>query len=345
MGKNEAGNGSSAITLKAVARHLGLTPGTVSSVLNDSPSARAIPQQTKNRILAAAKELNYQPNYFARSLRNKRTFTVGVIAAELGDSYASMVISGMEEYFRQKNYFFLTVAHRHDPEMLKQYSSLLMQRGVEGFVTVDTLLQESPPLPTVAVPGHKSLRGVTNVVLDHEQAAVLALGHLASLSHKRIAFLKGNPVSSDAVDRWQAICRVAQKMGIAVDPELTVQIDSDDPSPQLGYPFAQQLLARKKPFTALFAYNDNSAIGAIRAFQEAGLRVPEDISVMGFDDIPAAAFHFPRLTTVRQPLVRMGQVAAESLVARIEGKQDYPTEIAIEPELVVRESTGRAVSR
>jgi LacI family transcriptional regulator len=113
----------------------------------------------------------------------------------------------------------------------------------------------------------------------------------------------------------------------------------------VGYPFAQQLLARKKPFTALFAYNDISAIGAIRAFQEKGLRVPQDISVIGFDDIPGAAFHFPSLTTVRQPLVRMGQVAAQILLERIEGKRDYPAQVAIEPELIVRESTGEAAKR
>jgi LacI family transcriptional regulator len=127
-----------------------------------------------------------------------------------------------------------------------------------------------------------------------------------------------------------------------IDPELTVQIDADDPTPKLGYPFAQQLLARHKPFTALFAYNDMSAIGAIRALQEQGLRVPQDISVMGFDDIPGAAFHFPSLTTVRQPLNRMGEVAAQCLLDRIEGNKEYPSDIAIEPELVVRESTAQA---
>jgi len=121
-----------------------------------------------------------------------------------------------------------------------------------------------------------------------------------------------------------------------------VHIDADDPTPMLGYPFAKQLLARGKPFTALFAYNDISAIGAIRALQEQGLRVPQDISVMGFDDIPGAAFHTPSLTTVRQPLKRMGEVAAQSLLDRVEGKKEYPSEIDIEPELVVRESTARA---
>jgi DNA-binding LacI/PurR family transcriptional regulator len=338
------GSTSTVVTLKAVAAHVGLTPGTVSAVLNDSPSARSIPRETKNRIHAAAKELNYRPNFFARTLRNKRTYTIGVIAEEIGDSYGSMVISGIEAHLRKMDYFFLTVAHRHDQNLLSRYSELLLQRGVEGFITVDTTVLEAPSLPTVAVAGHQKIKGVTNVVLDHVKAATLALSHLAALGHRRIAFMKGNPLSSDSTDRWKAICEVARKIGVTIDAELTVQIDIDDPTPQLGYPFAKQLLARKKPFTALFAYNDISAIGAIRALQEQNLRVPQDVSVMGFDDIPGAAFNTPTLTTVRQPLARMGQVAAQTLLERIAGKDDYPAEIAIEPELVVRESTATAPS-
>jgi DNA-binding LacI/PurR family transcriptional regulator len=332
------------VTLKAVAHHLGLTPGTVSAVLNDSPSARSIPQETKNRIRTAAKELNYRPNFFARTLRNKRTFTIGVIAEEIGDSYSSPIISGIEQYLRQRNYFFLTVVHRHDLALLSRYSQLLVERGVEGIITVDTTVQDAPTLPTVAIAGHRKLKGVTNIVLDHEQAATLALQHLKDLGHRHIAFMKGNPVSSDSKDRWEAISRVASQIGLCIDPELTIQIDTDDPTPRLGYPFAKQLLSKQKPFTALFAYNDMSAIGAIRAIQEQGMRVPQDISVMGFDDIPGAAFHSPSLTTVRQPLHRMGEVAAQSLLERIEGKKDYPAEIAIEPELVVRESTAQVAS-
>jgi LacI family transcriptional regulator len=330
------------VTLKAVAQYLGLTPGTVSAVLNDSPSARSIPQETKNRIRAAAKDLNYRPNFFARTLRNKRTYTIGVIAEEIGDSYSSPIISGIEQYLRQREYFFLTVVHRHDPALLSRYSQLLSERGVEGIITVDTTVQEAPMLPTVAIAGHKKLKGVTNIVLDHQRAAVLALNHLKDLHHERIAFMKGNPISSDAADRWDAIRQVAAEIGVQIDPDLTVQIDVDDPTPKLGYPFAKQLLSRQKPFTAIFAYNDISAIGAIRALQEQGLRVPQDVSVLGFDDIPGAAFHTPSLTTVRQPLNRMGEVAGQTLLDRIEGKKEYPSEIAIEPELVVRESTAKA---
>jgi LacI family transcriptional regulator len=144
------------------------------------------------------------------------------------------------------------------------------------------------------------------------------------------------------VDRWDAISQVAQEMGIAIAPELALQIDSLDSSPRLGYPYGKQLLATKRRFTALFAYNDISAIGSMRAFQEAGLQVPKDISVVGFDDIQGAAFHYPSLTTVRQPLREMGETAMKTLLERIEGREDYPKEIAVQPELVIRESTGPA---
>jgi len=194
----------------------------------------------------------------------------------------------------------------------------------------------------VAVPGHKILPEVTNIVLDHNHAARAALTHLRELGHKDIAFLKGQPFSSDSEYRWRAICQVAEELKIEIKPELTVQIDIHDSTPLLGYPFGKKLLERKVPFTALFAYNDISALGAIRAFQEAGLRVPQDISVIGFDDIQGAAFSTPSLTTVRQPLANMGRLAAETLLARIEGTKEYHSEILIEPALIVRKSTAEA---
>lgn len=340
--KKKARTTEGKVTLKTIARHLSLTAGTVSAALNNSPAARAIPEHTKQRILAAAKELNYRPNYFARSLRLQRTYTLGVIAEEIGDAYGACVISGIEEYLRQHNYFFLTVIHRHDQKLLHTYAQMLLERGVEGFITMDTSVREKLPLPTAAVAGHERVEGVTNITLDHYQAAKLALTHLTRLGHKEIAFLKGSVLSSDAADRWKAICDVAEEMGLRIHPELTVQIDSTDSTPRLGYPFAKQLLERKKPFTALLAYNDISAIGAIWAFQEAGLRVPDDVSVVGFDDIPSAAFNSPGLTTVRQPLHRMGEIAAKTVIDQVEGNAEYVPEILIAPEFVVRSSTGPA---
>src|SRR5882762_2163530 len=330
------------VTLKTIATHLGLTAGTVSAALNNSPASRSIPEQTKNRIIVAAAELNYRPNFFARTLRLKRTYTLGVIAEEIGDAYGATVINGIEEFLKKNNYFFLTVIHRHDQKLLHTYAQLLVTRGVEGFITMDTSIDEGLGLPTVAVAGHKHVEGVTNIVLDHKRAARLALSHLQQLGHENIAFIKGQTISSDSHARWSAICEVAQELGIRIRPELTIQLEGTDSTPAIGYPFAKQLLARKIPFTALFAYNDISAIGSMWAIQEAGLRVPEDISVVGFDDIPGAAFCEPGLTTVRQPLIRMGQIAAQTVVDQIEGRGEYVPEIAIEPELAVRKSTGPA---
>jgi DNA-binding LacI/PurR family transcriptional regulator len=333
------------VTLKTIAEHLGLTPGTVSAALNNSPAARSIPAHTKNRIIEAAQALNYRPNFFARSLRLKRTYTIGVIAEEIGDAYGAAVISGIEAYLRENNYFFLTVIHRHDPKLLQTYAQMLLTRGVEGFITTDTSLTEKLALPTVAVAGHKRVEGLTNIVLDHKRAALLALEHLRDLGHEEIAFIKGQTISSDSTVRWNSICEVAQQLGIRIRPELTIQLEGIDSTPAIGYPYAKQLLARKFPFTALFAYNDISAIGSIWAVREAGLRVPEDISIVGFDDIPGAAFANPGLTTVRQPLVKMGQIAAQTVVDLIEGRGEYVPEIAIEPEFVIRQSTGPAPVR
>jgi DNA-binding LacI/PurR family transcriptional regulator len=337
--KNVARMNQSAVTLKSVAERVGLTASTVSAVLNNSSAARSVPEQTKQRVLTAASELNYRPNFLARSLRANRTYTVGVILEEIGDAYGSIVMSGVERYLREHNFFFLTVAHRHEKKLLEAYSTMLRQRGVEGFITVDTFLSEEPPLPTVAVAGHRKFQGVTNIILDHRRAAALALKHLVDLGHERIAFMRGSPLSSDSDARWNAICEVARKLGITIHPELIVQLEGDDSTPNLGYPFAKQLLARNQRFTALFAYNDISAIGSICAFQEAGLRVPEDVSVVGFDDIQSAAYINPPLTTVRQPLQKMGEIAARTLLDLIEGRVTHLPEIAIEPELVVRRST------
>lgn len=333
------------VTLKTVAKHLGLAAGTVSATLNDSPAARSIPEHTKKRILAAVQELNYRPDFFARTLRVKRTFTIGVIAEEIGDAYGSQVISGIEKYLTGKNYLFLTVVHRHDPKQLQQYWQMLVERGVEGIITVDTDMLEEASLPTVAVAGHRSVSGVTNIVLDHKRAAQLALEHLKSLGHEEIAFLQGQVFSSDSEDRWNAITEVAAELNIRIRPELTLRIESAASTPEVGFPVTKELLARKQRFTALFAYNDNSAIGAIWALREARLRVPQDVSVVGFDDIPGAAFANPALTTVRQPLVRMGEIAAQTLVSQIEDRDAYVPEIAIEPQLVIRDSTARVATK
>ena len=330
-------------TLKMVSERVGLTKGTCSAVLNKTAASRSVPPHTQERILVAARELNYRPSFYARNLGVKRTFMIGVVTQEFGDFYGSPIISGIERYLRQKNFFFLAVAHRHDPKLLETYSHILVDRGVEGFITVDTKIDHALPLPTVAIAGHRRIENVTNIVLDHRRGAWLALNHLVELGHKDIAFMKGAGVSPDAEDRWKAVREVAKEFDIQMRADLIIQLQGADGTPQLGYPFAKELLARRRRFTALFAYNDISAIGSIRAFQDAGLRVPDDVSVVGFDDISIAVHNNPSLTTVRQPLEKMGEIAARSLLRRIEDHDDFEAEIAIEPELVARDSTAKAV--
>jgi len=181
-------------------------------------------------------------------------------------------------------------------------------------------------------------------VVDHDIAADLALRHLVQLGHRCMAFIKGQAFSSDTELRWDAIVRCAQRLGLAISPKLVCQLEGDTTTPDLGYKVTRKLLREKEPFTALFAFNDISAIGAIRALREAGLQVPEDVSVVGFDDIQSAGFQIPPLTTVRQPLRRMGEVAADTLLRRISSPEpDAPPKILkVEPGLVVRDSTGPA---
>jgi DNA-binding LacI/PurR family transcriptional regulator len=330
-------------SLKQLAEHLGLNPATVSVVLNDVPG-RSIPQATRDRIKAAAKQMNYQPNLLARSLRSRRTLTIGILVPELGEGYHTQVMSGIGDQLMSAGYFYFTAHHRHKPNLVEEYTRMLVGRGAQGIIAIDTLLEHPIPVPVVAVAGHRHIDGVTNVLLDHRRAAELVLNHLYSLGHRKIAFMHGQPFSSDSDTRWNELMAVAGELGIEVHSDLVVNLDRDTTSPELGYPVVQRLLAVNRPFTALVAFNDISAMGAIRAFLDVNLRVPEDISVIGFDDIKAAAYTMPRLTTINQPLEEIGRIATQSLLNRIHDTMPPRDEITVEPELVVRDSTGPARS-
>jgi DNA-binding LacI/PurR family transcriptional regulator len=330
------------ISMKALAEHLGLSTPTISLVINRSPGAKSIPDVTQERIWAAARKFKFRPNLMARSLRQKRSFTIGVMVPEISEGYSAMVLSGVEDHLFQEGYFYFVVSHRHRKDLIEEYPHLLRQRAAEGIIAVDTVYSGNSDIPAVSISGHRHVKGVTNILLDHNLGAHLALEHLHRLGHLRIALIKGQDFSSDTETRWQAILSVARELGIAIDKKLTVQLDSDSPSPEVGHRVTRKLLESAPPFTALFAFNDISAIGAIKALRESGRRVPEDVSVIGWDDIQGAAFHNPSLTTVRQPLRQMGVVAAETLLKRITALPgaEYRQEIVLEPELVVRESTA-----
>ena len=330
-----------------LADHLGLSPATVSLVLNGSPVADSIPQETKDRVFAAARHFDYRPNFMARSLRTQRSFMIGVLVPEVSEGYASAVMGGIEDHLLQEGYFYLVASHRHKPDLIDEYPRMLHQRSVEGLIAVDTPWNQQIPIPVVAVSGRGQAKGTTNIVLDHDRAAQMALEHLFHLGHRRIAFIKGQAFSSDTEVRWNGIVKAAKQLGLEIRSELVVQLEGDSPSPEVGYGVTHKLLSAGGSFTALFAFNDISAIGAIRALRESGRRVPEDASVVGFDDIQSAAFQNPGLTTVRQPLRRMGNLAAETVLRSITAPvaQRTSRQITVEPEFVVRESTCAAPVR
>jgi DNA-binding LacI/PurR family transcriptional regulator len=341
------------VNLRMLAEHLGLSQTTVSLVLNNSPSAKSIPQETRNRVIEAAERLNYRPNYFARSLRQSRSMSVGVLAPDLSEGYFTQVMSGVVDELTSAHYFYFTACHDWKRELIEKYPQMLVERSVDGFLLLNTAADDiAVPVPVVAISAHIAIENVTNIILDHHRAAELALTHLYELGHRRIAFIRGPHAIPDSEFRWEGIQQVAREIDLKLDPALTVRIDAAGWSmetgyhpmaPEIGYKPMQALLDKTRDFTAIFCFNDIAAIGAIRALKDAGLTVPGDVSVVGFDDIQSAAYSTPSLTTVRQPLREMGKRGARVLLERIADREkEYPGEIVMAPELVIRESTGPA---
>lgn len=341
--KPEPPNNGEPINLKQLAAILKLSQTTVSLVLNDSPSAKSIPAHTRERVLQAARKFHYRPNYFARSLRKNCSMSIGVLAPDLSEGYFTMVMNGVEEYLLRAQYFYFTASHYWNHDLMLEYPRMLAERAVDGFLLLNTPSEIRSPLPTVAISAHNNSPGVTNIVLDHTKAAELALRHLYDLGHRKIAFMKGPNIIPDTEYRWRAILEVARQLNLKVQADHCIQLDADSWSPSVGSEPMRDLLACCRGFTAIFCFNDISAIGVIRAIYDAGLSVPDDISVIGFDDIMSAAYHKPSLTTVRQPLRDMGREGAQILLDMIANPDNqFPEEIVMQPELIVRESTGVA---
>jgi DNA-binding LacI/PurR family transcriptional regulator len=335
------------VTLKELAAILELSQSTVSRIVNGAAAEHRIAEETQQRVLHAAALYGYSANPVAKSLRQKRSFTIGVLVPEISEGYATTVLSGIEDELLKDGYFYFVVSHRHSQELLSGYPRMLMARAVEGIIAIDTPIEEELPIPLVAVSGHKRREGVINIELNHEQAAQLALAHLQSLGHKQIAFIKGQAFSSDTQQRWLAIIHAAKKLGMEIDPRLVVQLQGSEPGPGTGFEATRELLKTKLPFTAVFAFSDITAIGAIMALRDEGLRVPRDISVLGFDDVLIASTNNPPLTTIHQPLRAMGQAAASTLLGLIRDDMPHPhpAVITVYPKLVVRKSTGHAALR
>lgn len=335
------------MSLKELARLLDLSPATVSRIINGQAARYRIAKETQKRVLHAAALHNYSANTVARSLRAKRTYTIGVIVPEISEGYATSVLSGIEDKLVEDGYFYFVVSHRHREGLLDNYRRMLLARSVEGIIAVDTHFEQHLPIPVVIVSGHARCEGVINIRLNHLKAAELGLSHLKQLGHRQIAFIKGQPFSSDTNDRWRTIVDTAKALDLEVNSNLVVQMHSPGAGPGPGHEAAQELLKTGLPFTAIFAFNDISAIGAIVALREAGLRVPKDVSVLGFDDVLAASTNHPPLTTIQQPLHTMGETAATTVLAMIRDDlpRPWPFAVTVQPHLVVRRSTDRADSR
>jgi LacI family transcriptional regulator len=340
---------SRGVTLKDVAGHLGLAPATVSTVLNgDGGASVGIAVDTQRRIREAAQLLGYRPSYLARALRTKRSYSIGVMVPEISQGYNVTVLRGIEDHLVKAGYFYSVVSHHLQPDLVEEYAHVLVDRASDGLIVVSAPWALSLRVPVATISCHHAVKGTVRILLDHHHAADLALRHLADLGHRRIAFIQGTAGVPDTDVRWAAIREVAAKMGIAVTARLVVQLPGDKPAtPQIGHEVTRRLLETGEPFTALFAFNDVTAIGAIHALGEAGLRVPQDVSVLGFDDIESSTYLGPGLTTIRQPLEEMGRMAAESVLARMSGG-DWAAVAArtvVKPELVIRETTGAVSER
>ena len=265
-------------------------------------------------------------------------------------------MSGVVQELTAAHYFYFTACHDWKRELIEKYPRMLVERAVDGFLLLNTPANHiDVPVPVVAISAHSEDENVTDIVLDHHAAVEQALLHLNALGHRRVAFMRGPRAIPDSEYRWESIQTVGREIGLKIDPSLEIRIDSAGWSmkdgyhpmaPEIGYIPMKALLETTRDFTAIFCFNDIAAIGAIRALKDAGLSVPGDVSVVGFDDIQSAAYSTPSLTTVRQPLMEMGKRGAEVLLQRIADRDKvHPSQIVMAPELVVRESTGPVLQR
>ncbi|HEV2986887.1 MAG TPA: LacI family DNA-binding transcriptional regulator [Candidatus Angelobacter sp.] len=343
------------ITIRDVAEESGFSATTVSIVLNNAPLARYIPPHTKTRIQKAAKKLGYHPNIFAKSLRSKRNHTVGVMVFDVTDPYCTLIIRGIENSLYQASYLPMMTDAHNDRSRFERYLEMLLERRVEAlivlanwlFIDINLLADlEKSEIPTVIIGRDLESKSISSVTVDEEGGASAALAHLHALGHRKIAFVRGPKALMSAKKRWKGIQKFAQDAGLDLDQKLIVDLP-DQLNPNVGvedgYRMTEELLKRKKGFTALMAFDDMTALGAIRALTKAGVKVPEQCSVIGFDDVIPSALFVPSLSTVRQPMEAMGatavNIAMDGISARAENREFAAVQRKLPSELVLREST------
>jgi len=344
------------VTIREVAKESGFSSTTVSIVLNNAPLARYIPDVTKKRIERAAKKLGYRPNLFARTLRNRRTHTVGVMVFDMTDPFCIPILRGIESALYEASFLPILTDVHNERSRFERYLEMLLDRRVEALIVIANWLfvdievlgdVEKSNIPSAMI-GHELHTGsVSSVIVDNELGGQAAIQYLHSLGHRNIAFIRGPKRITDTAPRWKGVRAFAKAHNLEIDSDLVVDLpESSDPlsSFDAGLQLTDELLHRKRPFTALMAFDDMSAFGAIRALHRAGVKVPEQCSVIGFDDIAQSRLLTPALTTLRQPMAEMGALAVsivnEGITAVQEKRKIVASHRKLPPELVVRESTS-----
>jgi len=346
---------SGASTIRDVARESGYSASTVSIVLNNAPLSRYIPADTKTRIQTAARRLGYRPNPLARSLRSQRSNIVGVMVFDITDPFCTPILRGLENSLYQASYLSLLADAHNEEHRFERYLEMLLDRRVEGLVVIANWLVTDikvladlteKQVPTVIAGRAIEIDTVSTVSVDNEGGASMALEYLYRLGHREIAFLRGPKTLASSGQRWKGVRNFSQSADLRLDPKRIVELpESLDPNSsfEAGARLTTELLRQGKTFTALMAYDDMTALGALRALKKEGLGVPEDCSVIGFDDVAQASLSSPSLTTVRQPMEAMGSMSAGLILDAIKAvhqKRDAPVvRRKIPAELVVREST------
>lgn len=331
------------VSLKDLAAYLGLSRSTVSLVLNNSPVAQGLAPQTRERVVQAAKKMGYRPNYFARMLNNKRSFMVGIMSPDLAEGYDSEILNGIELALNEKDYLYFVSSHHWNNERIKKRLDEFTARGAEGFILINTPVERTTHLPIVTIGPSGTDASYTRILVDNRHGIQLSIDHLYGLGHREVAFFRGHQNSSDTEARWKATMEIAQQYGINKDTDLQVQLERVDNGlnpVQEGYLACETLLARKKKFTALMAFNDMTAIGALRCLRDHNYQIPGQVSLVGFDDVLVASMIEPTLTTVRQPLATMGRMAATKIMELIQDPEKGQEQIEIKPELIIRKSTA-----
>ena len=333
-----------AVTLRDVARVAGVHPATVSRALNEETRA-LVNEETARRVLKAAEKLGYQPNPIARGLKTNRSYTIGVLIPDLTNPLFPPILRGIEDRLETAGYTPLTANTDNDPERELLDLQTMRARQVDGIIAAtarrdhrlhDALLDAG--LELVLVNRRQEELPVSSATADDRLGMRLAVEHLLSLGHTRIAHLAGPLDYSTGLDRHDSFLETMRAAGLDPDPELVLVAEAFTESE--GARLCGELMDRSREFTAIAAANDLLALGCLDVFAERGRRCPEEISVVGFNDMPFAARFQPPLTTIHIPHYEIGKAAGELMLERLQEGDSPPREIRLEPRLVVRESTA-----